>query len=435
MVHQHFTLVPAMTVAENVALGGHGGFDPDAAAARVRDVAAHAGLALDPHARVDALPVGRAAALRNREGARARRAAAHSRRTHGRARPSRIGGAAGVGAASRRCRQCGGAHHAQAARCARGGRRHHGAAQGAHRACRRGIRHERSAAGGGDARGRARNCGRSGSGSSTRGNRPRGGAGPRCRTCPGAMRAAWCACAPHRSRCRPVRSWALPRWKAPDSTSCCGCWRDGWSPHGPHQRPSRVGFVPEDRHRDALLLDAPLFENTALRGCRTHVAGASTWRTLRENTASLLRRFDVRAPVRPPSRARCRGATSRSSCSGASWPTQPQALVVENPSRGLDFKATAAVQHALREARDAGTAVVVYSSDLDEVLHARRSRVRDARWRAARGAGGGGAGDAGWDGHGRNAGSTNSGTVPKLEQRKLERRKLEQREHTSGGQT
>ncbi|MFO0073941.1 MAG: ATP-binding cassette domain-containing protein [Gemmatimonas sp.] len=35
MVHQHFTLVPAMTVAENVALGGHGAFDPAQAAARV----------------------------------------------------------------------------------------------------------------------------------------------------------------------------------------------------------------------------------------------------------------------------------------------------------------------------------------------------------------------------------------------------------------
>src|SRR5687767_3099774 len=35
MVHQHFTLVPAMTVAENVALGGHGRFDPEVAAARV----------------------------------------------------------------------------------------------------------------------------------------------------------------------------------------------------------------------------------------------------------------------------------------------------------------------------------------------------------------------------------------------------------------
>ena len=58
MVHQHFTLVPSMTVAENIALGGHGGFDPQQAATRVRDVAARAGLVLDPNARVEDLPVG-----------------------------------------------------------------------------------------------------------------------------------------------------------------------------------------------------------------------------------------------------------------------------------------------------------------------------------------------------------------------------------------
>jgi simple sugar transport system ATP-binding protein len=46
----------------------------------------------------------------------------------------------------------------------------------------------------------------------------------------------------------------------------------------------------------------------------------------------------------------------------------PAALVVESPTRGLDIRASAAVHARLREARDAGTAVVVYSSDLDEVL-------------------------------------------------------------------
>jgi len=43
-------------------------------------------------------------------------------------------------------------------------------------------------------------------------------------------------------------------------------------------------------------------------------------------------------------------------------------LVVENPTRGLDIRATGEVHAALRAARDAGTAVIVYCSDLDEVL-------------------------------------------------------------------
>jgi simple sugar transport system ATP-binding protein len=46
----------------------------------------------------------------------------------------------------------------------------------------------------------------------------------------------------------------------------------------------------------------------------------------------------------------------------------PAAVVAENPTRGLDVRATAHVHDRLRAARAAGAAVVVYSSDIDEVL-------------------------------------------------------------------
>ena len=58
MVHQHFMLVPAMTVAENVALGGRGRVDRDAIAARIRSIGTESGLTLDPDAAVAQLPVG-----------------------------------------------------------------------------------------------------------------------------------------------------------------------------------------------------------------------------------------------------------------------------------------------------------------------------------------------------------------------------------------
>jgi len=57
MVHQHFALIPDMTVAENVVLGGRGMFQPRRAAERVRALAADAGLELNPAARVGSLPV------------------------------------------------------------------------------------------------------------------------------------------------------------------------------------------------------------------------------------------------------------------------------------------------------------------------------------------------------------------------------------------
>ena len=57
MVHQHFTLVPVMTVAENVALGGHGALDLQQTIAELRALSERTGFALDPRERVELLPV------------------------------------------------------------------------------------------------------------------------------------------------------------------------------------------------------------------------------------------------------------------------------------------------------------------------------------------------------------------------------------------
>ena len=51
----------------------------------------------------------------------------------------------------------------------------------------------------------------------------------------------------------------------------------------------------------------------------------------------------------------------------------PAVLVAENPTRGLDIGAAAAIRSRIRAAAEAGAAVLVYSSDLDEVLQLSRS--------------------------------------------------------------
>src|SRR5438128_6623952 len=63
MVHQHFMLIPVMTVAENIVLASeprHGAIllDDDAARRRVRELSKRYGLAVDPDARVDRITVG-----------------------------------------------------------------------------------------------------------------------------------------------------------------------------------------------------------------------------------------------------------------------------------------------------------------------------------------------------------------------------------------
>jgi simple sugar transport system ATP-binding protein len=131
--------------------------------------------------------------------------------------------------------------------------------------------------------------------------------------------------------------------------------------------PDRIGFVPADRHRDALVMDFTLVENVALVGAGA-ARGRMHWPSIERRAEGLLQRYGivasgVRAPVSSLSGGNQQKLVLARELDGA-----PRALVTENPTRGLDIAATAALQRQLLEARDTGMAIVLYSSDLDEVI-------------------------------------------------------------------
>lgn len=136
--------------------------------------------------------------------------------------------------------------------------------------------------------------------------------------------------------------------------------------------PSHIGFVPEDRHRNAILLDRSLSENMALRGAGVR-RGLISWTAFHDRTAELLQEYDVRAPtVKAHMRTLSGGnqqkfAIARELANIPNCPV-PNVLIVESPTRGLDVRATASVHQHLRNACQRGAAVVIYSSDIDEVL-------------------------------------------------------------------
>ena len=163
-------------------------------------------------------------------------------------------------------------------------------------------------------------------------------------------------------------------------------------------KPSDIAFIPEDRHHDALVLDMSLVENVALRGLDAR-RGRMPWNQLRAVTTATLNTFDVRASGGDAVARTLSGGNQQKLVVGRELASRPSLVVAENPTRGLDIRATAAVHNHLREARTAGSAVLVYSSDLDEVLaladrmivvHAGRVRAversRDAIGRAMLGA-------------------------------------------------
>lgn len=143
-------------------------------------------------------------------------------------------------------------------------------------------------------------------------------------------------------------------------------------------RPGVTGFVPEDRHADGLLLDGSLVETIALRGAGRRV-GIVPWKELRQLTRRLIAEYDVRASSSSQVVRTLSGGNQQKLILAREFEASinapaPLALVVENPTRGLDVHATDAIHGRLRRAASSGAAVVIYSSDLDEVL-ALASRV------------------------------------------------------------
>lgn len=136
---------------------------------------------------------------------------------------------------------------------------------------------------------------------------------------------------------------------------------------GAVELPSTVGFVPEDRQRDGLILDFSLTENLALRGAGQR-AGRIRWSAERKSADETLQAFDIRARNASERARVLSGGNQQKLVVARELSDTPALVVAENPTRGLDIRATQDVHSRLRRAAATGAAVVVHSSDLDEVL-------------------------------------------------------------------
>jgi simple sugar transport system ATP-binding protein len=92
------------------------------------------------------------------------------------------------------------------------------------------------------------------------------------------------------------------------------------------------------------------------------------WREARARTAALLQEYAVAAPGPEAPAATLSGGNQQRVVVARELSRRPQVVVAENPTRGLDIRATATIHARLRRAASEGAAVLFHSSDLDEVL-------------------------------------------------------------------
>ena len=150
-------------------------------------------------------------------------------------------------------------------------------------------------------------------------------------------------------------------------------------PHwlGPRQaRALRLAHVPEDRHRRGLVMPFAAWESAVLgyqKGARytRRIFGWMRQRTMQADCSAMMERYDVR-PRNPQLRSSHFSGGNQQKlvlareafASGQA----PQVLLVGQPTRGVDIGAIEFIHGRLRAMRDAGGAVLVVSSELDEIL-------------------------------------------------------------------
>ena len=133
-----------------------------------------------------------------------------------------------------------------------------------------------------------------------------------------------------------------------------------------------VGHVPEDRHRDGLVLDMMISENIALQTYYKEPLsknGILNYGNIISHAKKLMQEFDVRAASEIVPASALSGGNQQKAIIAREINRDPDLLIVSQPTRGLDVGAIEYIHKRLIEARDNGKAVLVVSFELDEILN------------------------------------------------------------------
>ncbi|MFI6459074.1 ABC transporter ATP-binding protein [Streptomyces sp. NPDC050528] len=137
------------------------------------------------------------------------------------------------------------------------------------------------------------------------------------------------------------------------------------------RREHGIGYIPEDRHRHGLLLEAPLWENRILGHVTETPNSKGVWLDIKgaqADTRRIVEEYDVRTPGIDVTAASLSGGNQQKLIVGREMSHTPKFLIAAHPTRGVDVGAQAAIWDHVRAARREGLAVLLISADLDELI-------------------------------------------------------------------
>jgi ABC-type uncharacterized transport system ATPase subunit len=131
-----------------------------------------------------------------------------------------------------------------------------------------------------------------------------------------------------------------------------------------------VGYIPEDRLHVGLATGLPIPDNLALKSAARFSSG---WflnhRKMRTYAETLVHDFDVRTPSVHLLVGRLSGGNIQKLILAREIAREPKLLIASQPTRGLDVGAIEYVQRTLLEQRQQGKAILLVSENLDETIH------------------------------------------------------------------
>ena len=130
-----------------------------------------------------------------------------------------------------------------------------------------------------------------------------------------------------------------------------------------------VYLVPEDRKRSGLILDFPIRENITLANLEKHARrGLSDFGAEEADALRQRDRLDIRTRGVSAAAGSLSGGNQQKVVLAKWLSMQPQVLIFDEPTRGVDVGAKSEIYRLMRELSDHGVGILMISSDMEEVI-------------------------------------------------------------------